>query len=248
MKQSYFHIQSAPALLAVLAVSFTLSTATAGIAPEARALAQSVAAKLDTAQTLQVTAVHEMDPALGVGSKIENGPIQIAVKRPNQLSVVQYAGRESRVIAYDGRMVCVMRPGLKHHALEPLKADSIGKFADVLDSRFGFRPPLAELLSGDLVTQLFLDVTSASLMGKEKVGWTQCERLHFEQKGMTGDLWVGVKDRLPRRLMFTFTDLPGNPVWNIRLSKWQLNAPLDPAMFSKRPAADSTRVQLLISR
>jgi len=83
--------------------------------------------------------------------------------------------------------------------------------------------------------------------GTEWVGWTPCERLHFEQDGMTGDLWVGKKDRLPRRYRLTFTDFEGDPTWNIRFSKWELNMPVDESLFAKRPAADSSRVKMLKS-
>jgi hypothetical protein len=220
----------------------------ADIEPAARALAKEVAARLEAAQTIRLTAKHDLDPALGVGSKLERGPLKITVKRPNQFHVIQEAGDDTREIAFNGREICVMHPAMKHHAIEPLKAASIEQFADAVDSRFGFRPPVAELLSSDLVSQLFLNVNSARLMGNVWVGWTRCEHLHFDQAGMSGDLWVGIKDKLPRRLMFTFTDQAGHPTWDIRLSKWELNTPVDESLFTKRPAADSTKVKMLKSR
>jgi hypothetical protein len=84
-------------------------------------------------------------------------------------------------------------------------------------------------------------------MGTEWVGWTRCERLHFEQQGMTGDLWVGKKDRLPRRYLLTFTQLKGSPTWDIRMKKWELNGKVDAGLFSKRPPADSSQVKMLKS-
>jgi len=220
----------------------------AGIEPEAKALAEAVAAKLQAAKTLRLTAKHTIDPALSVGSKLDNGPLEITVKRPNQIHVLQPAGDETRELAYDGKTVCVLHPQLKHHAIEPLKASSIEQFADQVDARFGFRPPVAELLSEDMVSQLLLHVTSAKVTGTEWVGWTRCQRLHFEQDGMTGDLWVGKKDGLPRRYLLTYKDIQGHPTWDIRLSKWELNVPVNEALFTKRPAADSSRVKMLKSR
>jgi hypothetical protein len=116
-----------------------------------------------------------------------------------------------------------------------------------VDERFGFRPPVAELLANDMATQLFRDVTSARVVGKEMVGWTLCERLHFEQPGMTGDLWVGVKDKLPRRYLLTYTGINGNPAQDIRLNNWKLNVPVEGSLFAKRPAADSHRLQMFKS-
>lgn len=243
-------IQTAPALLAtaIIATSFAASSASAEIEPAARELAKAMNSKLGSAQTIRLTAKHQLDPALGVGAKLERGPLQITVKRPNQFYVIQQAGEETREIAYDGKTFCLIKAQLKQHVLESLKAGSIEQFADRVDERFGFRPPVAELLAGDVAAQLFLHVTSASVTGTEWVGWTRCKRLHFEQDGMDSDVWVGVKDNLPRRYMLTFTSLKGSPTWNIRLSKWELNVPVDESLFSKRPAADSQKLQMLKSR
>lgn len=220
----------------------------AGIEPAAKALVESVAAKLQSAKTLRLTAKHTLDPALGVGSKLEKGPLQITVKRPNQFHVLQTAGVETRELAYDGKTLCVIHPELKQHALEPLKAGTIEQFADRMDERFGFRPPVAELLSEDMASQLLLNVTSARILGTGRVGWTRCQRLHFEQPGMTGEVWISEKDKLPLRYQLTFTGVTGSPTWDIRLSKWELNPAVDDRLFSKRPAADSAKLQMVKSR
>lgn len=241
--------QTARTLLSVAAAACMLtSAAQAEIEPAARELAKAVSEKIGGAGTIRLTAKHQLDPALGAGAKLERGPLQITVKRPNQFYVLQQAGEETREIAYDGKTFRLINPELKYHALVPLKADSIEQFADRVDERFGFRPPVAELLSGDVAAQLFLHVTSASVIGTEWVGWTRCKRLHFEQEGMNSDVWVGVKDHLPRRYLLTFTSVKGNPTWDIRLSKWELNGTVDENLFSKKPAADSAKIQMLKSR
>jgi hypothetical protein len=159
--------------------------------------------------------------------------------------VLQSAKEETREISFDGKSFCLMQPQIKLHALESLDAASIEQFADRVDERFGFRPPVAELLASDVATQLFIDVTTARVAGTEWVGWTRCKRIHFEQPGMNSDVWVGVKDNLPHRYLQTFTDIKGNPTWDIQLSKWELNVPVDDSLFSKRPAADSQKVEML---
>lgn len=235
-------------LAAIIASGLAASPAQAQIEPAARELAKVVSDKLGSAQTIRLTAKHKLDPRLGVGAKLEQGPLEITVKRPNRFYAIQRAGAETREIAFDGTSLCVMHPELKHHALEPLKAGSVEQFADQVDAKFGFRPPVAELLAADPASQLFLNVTSAKVTGTEWVGWTRCDRLHFEQDGMTGDLWVGKKDGLPRRYLMTFTGVSGHPTWDVRLNKWELNAPVDERLFTKRPAADSSKIPMLKSR
>lgn len=230
-----------PAVLAVLSIA----PARSEIQPGAVALAKEVAAKLQSAQTIQLAAKHQVDPALTTGSKLDAGPIQITFKRPNLFFAVQEAKDHTREIAFDGKMLCIMHPGLKHHALEPLKAATIEQVSDAADARFGFRPPLLELLANDLTANLMVNVKDASVVGSERVGWTRCDRLRLVQEGMTTDVWVGKKDKLPYRMLFTYTTLAGQPTWDVRLSKWELNPVVDTSVFSKRPAADSSKVKMI---
>lgn len=234
-------------LAAVLSLVPAFSGA-AEIEPGARELAKASAAKLAAAQTVKVTATHKLSPGFTVGARVENGPVHITVKRPNQFHAIQKGRLGTCEISYDGKSICVMHPEPKHHSLEPLKAGSIEQFSDRLDERFGFRPPVAELLANDLEAQLFVNATAARVVGREWCGWTRCERLRIVQDGMTGDLWIGVKDRLPRRLLLTFTGFEGQPTWDIKLTNWQLNPAVDESLFSKRPAADSQRLKMLKSR
>ncbi len=232
----------------VIPVAFailTLAPARAGVTPEAHSLAAEVATKLQSAQTIKITAKHRIDPALATGSKLDAGPIHITFKRPNLFYAIQDAKDQTREIAFDGRTLCVMHPGMKHHALAPLKAGTIEQFSDMMDARFGFRPPLAEWLANDLTANLLVNVKDASVAGSERVGWTRCERLRLVQDGLTADIWVGSKDKLPRRMLLTYTSLAGQPTWDIRLSKWELNPAVDASLFSKRPAADSSKVKMI---
>lgn len=220
----------------------------AEITPEAAALAKAVAAKVGAASTVRLTARHQIDPTLGVGAKLENGPLEITLQRPCHVHVLQPAGDETRELAYDGKTLCLIQPTLKLHALEPLGAASLEQLSNAMDQRFGFRPPVMELLSTRLVEQLFDGATSASVTGTELVSWSWCKHLHIEQEGLTGNIWIGAKDHLPRRYLLTFTGIKGQPTWDIRLSKWELNVPVDGALFTKRPEADSQKVPLLKSR
>jgi hypothetical protein len=221
-----------------------ISQLTAEIQPAALELAKSVEAKVGVAKTIQLAARHKLDPALGVGSKLENGEIHFTVERPNRFHAIQSAERETREISYDGTTFVMMYPELKHHAIEEVAAASVSEIADKLDERFGFRPPVAELLSQDFSAQIFRDVTSAKLMEREDIEGKSCDRLHFVQPGMTGDLWVGVESGLPVRYLLTFTEIEGSPTWEINLTEWKLDAPVDVALFAKRPAEDSIKVEM----
>lgn len=231
-------------LALILSGAAFISPARAEIEPAARELAKSVEAKLGAAKTIHLTARHKLDPALGIGSKLEDGEIHFTVERPNRFHALQPAGRETREIAYDGTTFVMMHPELKHHAIAEIPAKTISELADEIDKRFGFRPPVAELLAQDFATLIFRDVTSAKLMEREEINSKTCEHLHFVQPGMTGDLWVNVEDGLPLRYRLTFTEIEGDPTWEIKLAEWELDAPVDAELFTKRPLADSIKVEM----
>lgn len=216
--------------------------------PRKDATLTAMSAKIAAAKTIRVTATHKMDPALGVGSRLENGPLEITLKRPSKFYAIQRAQTETREIAYDGKTLCLMHPGLKHHAIKVVPAASVDAFGDRVNEQFGFRPPMTELLSSDVLGQLLLNVDSTTVSGVERLGGKKCKRLHFVQKGMTGDVWVGVEDNLPLRYRLTFPDIAGSPTWDIKFSNWELNGAIDESLFAKRPASDSSQLQMLKSK
>jgi hypothetical protein len=234
-------------LLAAATLGGLVLPAAAQIDPAATTVLKATSAKLGAARTLRVQARHTLDPALGLGFQVEKAAFDVTVARPNKFHALQ-SGDVVRELAYDGRTFCLIDPKMKLHAQETVKAGSIEGFADQIDARFGFRPPLAELLATDMQRELLLHVTTARVVGRERVGWTACHRVQLVQEGMTTDLWVGVKDSLPRRLRMTFTRLTGAPMWDIRFSEWELDPALTAArtqLFSKRPGPDSQRLTLV---
>ena len=234
-------------LLAAAALGSLGLPAAAQIDPAAATVLKAASAKLGAARTLRVQAHHTLDPALGLGFRVEKASFDVTVARPNRFYALQ-TGDLERELAYDGRTFCLIDARMQHHALETVKAGSIEAFADQIDRRFGFRPPLAELLATDAHRELLQHVTAARLIGKERVGWTACQRVQLIQDGMTTDVWIGTKDALPRRLRMTFTRLPSAPVWDIRFSRWELDPPLTAdriRLFSKRPGPESQRLTLI---
>lgn len=248
MRLSRFHLLCAAVVALPSICVHAAPAANPAIEPAAAALVKSVATKLEAATTVALQARHTLHPSLGSGNNLDKGPIAITMARPNKFHAVQPAGRETREIAYDGSTFIVMSPQLGHHATAKLPAKSMDELASMLDKQFGFRPPVAELLSENLPATLFSDATSAKVLGVESIGWKRYEHVQIVQKGMITDIWIGSKDKLPHRLLYTYTDLPGNPTWDIGLTKWKLNAPVDTAAFSKKPAADSMPVQMLKAR
>jgi len=227
--------------MAVLA----MPVARAEVDPAALKILKESAEVLGNAPFIQLSVTHVFDPVFEQILGMSKSPTDVHLKRPNKFYAIQSAGDATREIVYDGQTLCVIYPELKHHAEETVEADTIRHFADEIESRFGFRPPVAELLSEDMAAVMLDGVTLASVQDDEPVGETDCDKVHMEQEGMTIDLWVGKTDHLPRRMLITIVELPENPTVDMTFSEWNLSSSGDETPFSRRPSEDSQRVQML---
>lgn len=177
-----------------------------------------------------------------------DGPVSVTVQRPNRFLARQGKGNEEKTLAFDGTRLRFQLPGVLLHAEGKLKASDTPALADAMQERFGFRPPLAELLAPDLVKEMAREGATITMGKSTCVGWTKCHHLLITQPGQTTEIWVGAKDSLPRRYRITFDDAPTRPWMETRFKQWKFGVPTPSGIFSPAPAAGSHAVPLLKSR
>lgn len=211
--------------------------------PAALDVLRSVQGKLASSTTLAVEARRSTS-----WDDQGDGPVSVTVQRPNLFLARQGKGMEEKVLAYDGTTLRFHLPGVLLHAEGKLMAPDAPALADAMQERFGFRPPLAELLAPDLVKEMARDGATITMGKSESVGWTKCHHLIISQPGQTTEIWVGAKDSLPRRYRITFDDASGRPWMETRFKKWKFAVPTTPDLFRPAPAAGSHAVELLKSR
>jgi hypothetical protein len=90
------------------------------------------------------------------------------------------------------------------------------------------------------VTYVGRDTRSAGFLGKK----TECHHLALKGNAADAELWVGVADQLPRTLIATFKDRPGQPKLRIDFSDWNLAAKVDASTFTFVPAKGAVKVPL----
>jgi hypothetical protein len=234
---------TAISFLAAFCFAVTQSAAAPDHDPAALEVLRAVQGKLAASPTLSVegrrkTSWHDHN----------DGAVAVTVERPNRFLARQGIGSGEKILAYDGTTLRFQLPGVLLHAEGKLKAPDSPAVADVMQERFGFRPPLAELLAPDLVKEMAREGATIRLGKAEYVGWTKCHHLVITQPGQTTEIWVGVKDSLPRRYRITFEDSSGNDWMDTRFKKWKFDVPTTMEIFRPVPAAGSHAVPLLKSR
>ena len=233
---------TAISFLAVFCLAATRSAAAPDHDPAALEVLRAVQGKLASSPTLSVegrrkTSWHDY----------QDGAVSVIVERPNRFLARQGIGSGEKIIAYDGATMRFQLPGVKLHSEGKLNAPDSTAVADTMQERFGFRPPLAELLAPDLVKEMAREGATIRLGKAQSVGWTKCHRIVITQPGQTTEIWVGVKDSLPRRYRLTFGDSTSTEWMDTRFKKWRFGVPTGTEIFRPTPVLGSHSVQLLRS-
>ena len=223
---------SAFAALAAVATLITSCTSpTAGVDANAAAVLQSMSDKLAAARTLRVTATRESSPGFYIGFDVaEKAHISAAVARPNKIAAKADTNIGKRSVFFDGTNVTIVDHKAGTHA-QVKGAGDIDGTVRALEKTYGVMPPLAELITNKPGAFLLDGVTSGSCKGKEKVGGAECHHLAFQQANLSWDLWVGVSDSLPKKMVVTYPNGEGGAPLKTTLliEKMELNAPVSAA-------------------
>jgi hypothetical protein len=222
-----------------------------GGAPKADGILQKMSATLGGAQEFSFAAHRQIAPALIAGRDLPaDAHVTITVRRPNKLVAKSTSSGDVRHFYFDGRNV-TMYDGKKNlYATVPMRASLDGLVAE-LDEKYGFTPPLAELALSNVYEDVHWKAKSVSYVGEGQVrgGFlgletVTCHRLALSGKVLDAELWVGVADHLPRKLVAAAKSGAGQPVVKVEFSDWDLAAKAVDRDFTFVPPAGATKVPM----
>lgn len=220
------------AISLTLAVTFTSPTFAADTnKPDADQILRQMGKKIGDARQFTFKAHREIDAALLVGSDVpEDSRVEAAVMRPNKLAGKSTSKGGVRRVYADGQNLTLLDGKKNLYATVPMHT-SLDGLVEVLDAKYGFTPPLAEFAlsnpyqdirhNAQTVSYLGQGIYSTGFLGLAKV---ECHRLALKGKVADAEIWIGINDNLPRKLIATFKDRPGQPQLRIAFSAWNLNA------------------------
>lgn len=214
---------------------------------KADAVLASMSNKLASAKTLRVTATRESSPGFYVGFDVaEKARVSAAVVRPNKIAAQADTSLGKRSVYFDGKNVTLVDHKAGTHAQVAGTGDIDGTVRSI-EEVYGVMPPLAELITNKPSAFLLDGVTSGSCKGKEKVGGAECHHLAFQQAQLSWDLWVGVADSLPKKMVVTHPNGEGGAPLKTTLTieKWELNAPVSSADVAVSMPKNSISVSMI---
>ena len=157
--------------------------------------------KLAQAKKFSFKVERKLDAALVEGRNVpENAQIEISVSRPGKFLAKSDSQDNVRQFVFDGQNLSVYDETMKLYATVPVPG-TIDEVVAKIDEKYGFTPPLAEFILSDPYRALSPRIKSQAYKGKETVDGVECHHLSLGGEVADSELWIGVADLLPRKLV-----------------------------------------------
>ena len=157
---------------------------------------------------------------------------RVAVERPNQLAADATGDTLNRAAWYDGKTVTVLDK--EHNVYATIEAPAtIDATFDKLQDEYGVVLPLADLLYADPYAVLRAGVSYGRYLGLHQAAGVACHHLAFSQETIEWQIWIDAGDKpLPRKLVISYVDEPGEPQYSAVIRRWNLDAKVPDGLFT----------------
>jgi hypothetical protein len=218
--------------------------------PAARALLLEMASFIAGAPGLRVTMRSEYDAIQADGQRIEFGERrQILMQRPDKLRVeVERSDGERGTVVFDGRSITVFKPSENVYA----RVEKVGTLDQALVYMvrdLHATMPLARMFTTEFPASLDKRATSVTLVEEFSLFDVPTDHLAVRSDEVDMQLWIARgKEPLPRRVVITYKNAPGQPQFRADLYDWKIGVSADAAEFAFVPPAGAEQIMYLAPR
>ena len=170
------------------------------------------------------------------GQKLEFGASRVyTVRRPDRVRIEEErraGGR--REIYFDGDQISVYVPGDKAYAIAKLKQHrDLDSIIDLLRDALDIPVPLGDLLRTDPLHEIEEGITSAYIVGREKIWGVECDHLAWRTDEIDAEAWFTTGDSpLVQRVVIDYRKLEGQPTFRAQFTNWSRSFSCRPPMRS----------------
>jgi hypothetical protein len=214
-----------------------------GLQPQAVAILKATSAKLAAAKSMAFTVVVSEEGTSLLGPPlIYSTKSQVTMRRPNKLRVITLGDGPASEFYYDGKLMMAFAPAenLVAVAEAPPTIDAALEAAYETGAIYF---PFTDLIVTDPYKDMSGDVTTAFYIGRSQVvGDTATDMVAFATKDIFAQIWVGVEDKLPRRLYAVYLNDPARLRHVLQLSNWELDKAVPEDAFSSAKAGGAAHI------
>jgi len=206
--------------------------------PKAVEILKATSARLAAASTLTFTAViadeapSRLGPPLLYASRAD-----VALQRPDQMRIISSGAGLRSEIYVNGTELSAWSPaeGLVARAQVPPSIDGALETAHRIAHIYF---PFADIVVADPYGDLARDLRLAFYIGRTRaVGGVETDMIAYATDEVFVQAWIGVEDRLPRRLRAIYLMDGGNLRHEMELSGWKIDPKLSASTFTLPAAA-----------
>lgn len=214
------------------------------VGEQTKATLMNFARFLTSQKSFSYTAVMGYEAVQDSGLRLEFGATRkVTVHRPNRARVeAQRRDGGKRLVIIDGKQISVFDENEKVYATIP-KEGTLTEIIDYFVDDLQMPLPLAELVSDDLAETLTEKLTFGRTIGESIIAGTRCDNLVLQNDEVDIQLWIEKgKKPLPRRVVITYKNEPGEPQFWAQFVEWDLSPDVDDKQFTFQPPADADRI------
>lgn len=210
--------------------------------PKAVAILKAASARLASARTLSFTAViadeaqSRLGPPLLYASRSD-----VVLQRPDRLRIITTGAAPRSDLYLNGTKLSAYVPadGLLAQASVPPTIDGALEAAHHLAHVYF---PFTDLIVADPYGDLAPDLRLAFYIGKsEAIGGVATDMVAYATDEVFIQAWIGIDDKLPRRLRAIYMTDGGNLRHEMELSNWKINPQLPASAFALPAAARNAK-------
>lgn len=228
----------------IVALCFITGSA---IAADSKQLLFDMAKKLAETKQYSVSMHMGYDVVQESGQKIEFSEIRkTTVDRPNHMRIYQEQSDGDRgQFIFDGKVITLFSASENVYAQtdHPGDLDSAIRYAV---ARMGIRVPLARLLTTTLPAYLERMTTGeVDYVEYNTLGATPTDHIAGQLEDVDYQIWIA-EDLLPRRIVMTYKNSPGQPQFWAEFLDWNLKPKISAKTFAFKPPKGAEKIQSML--
>ncbi|WP_243313421.1 DUF2092 domain-containing protein [Fundidesulfovibrio agrisoli] len=210
----------------------------APVEPKALELLKQTSDRLAAARSMSFTAVASYEHPSRLGPPIVYAVrYDVSLRRPDRLKVVIPGDGPTSEFTYDGKEMAAYIPGDNLLAVAPAPPDMDAALKAAFETAaIGF--PFTDLILTDPYAALAEGAKMAFVMGKsEVIGGVSTDVVVWADDDVFLQIWIGAKDKLPRRFRAIYREDPLRLRHDLELSAWKIDQPWPRGEWRAKPVA-----------
>jgi hypothetical protein len=214
--------------------------------PDPRQILQKMCDFLKSQQQFSYKAEVADDQVYEGGKKLQYEiNMETFVRRPDRLRVNAEGDLVNKQFFFDGKTITLYDKNDNVYGVLEVPPD-LESALNKANQDFGVRVALTDLASPNLWEMLNKRIKHSLYVGLHKVRGVPCHHLSFDGDAVQFQVWIDAGDKpLPRKVVLTHKNLPGEPQWVAYLSDWNFSPQLADNLFVFTPPQGAEKIKFV---